>query len=112
MTLVHTFPTSNQVQALVNVSLVLESLRPGTMELGTWVHVVGYLAFSKAKTDEPCSDEEVHLHQAHVQALLLFPSGPMDISQYEEQMSKSAALKKIKKDNKHFCLAAQPKPPH
>lgn len=55
----------------VNVELLLETLASEATRIGEWVNVIGYVK------------GVVGREAAAVQALMVWPAGPMDIQQYE-----------------------------
>ena len=68
------------VKVLVDVRLVLESLGAEQTRVGEWVNVIGYITAPPATpVVEPkaCDSQAVH-----VQALILWSTGPLHIQQY------------------------------
>lgn len=78
LTLRHEHPRASRDRALVDVRLLLETLKSNQLQVGEWVNVIGYvtkvvpsqLAMSIAK-------------DVNVQALILWSAGPLDIQEYE-----------------------------
>jgi hypothetical protein len=67
---------------LVDVQLVLERLGAEQTRIGEWVNVIGYITrISKDSAGAAVSRPEVSM--VHVQALLLWSAGPLDIQQYQ-----------------------------
>jgi hypothetical protein len=65
----------------VDVQLVLERLGAEQTRIGEWVNVIGYITLiSAAATGQDSSRDE---SMVHVQALLLWSAGPLDIQQYQ-----------------------------
>lgn len=56
--------------AAVDVRLVLETLHPDTAHVGAWVNVMGYVTGTAAAA-------------AAVQAVAVWPAGPLDAGRYE-----------------------------
>jgi len=75
---------THQVLALVDVNLVLESMRSDQTRIGEWVTVIGYI------TDiEPASNLKGSTHvdpTVHAQAILVWSAGPFDIRRYEASL--------------------------
>lgn len=81
LTLGHVYPKGSNVTVSVNIELVLETLQPGMTRTGEWVNVVGYV-LAKPKPLGPRSESR-NEPSAHVQALVIWPTGPLDIQRYE-----------------------------
>lgn len=64
----------------VDARLVLEKLSIELTRVGEWVNVVGYVTAKPTPSKDACSD----VPSAHVQALLLWPAGPLDVQRYEK----------------------------
>lgn len=62
----------------VNIELVLQTLQSGLTRVGEWVNVIGYV------TMKPKSIRSADTPVACVQALVIWPTGPLDIRRYEE----------------------------
>ncbi|OAR01408.1 hypothetical protein LLEC1_04073 [Akanthomyces lecanii] len=71
ITLGHLYPRGTNVAVTVNVELLLETLASEATRTGEWVNVIGYVK------------GVVGRERAAVQALMVWPAGPMDIQQYE-----------------------------
>ncbi|PNY23098.1 Uncharacterized protein TCAP_06954 [Tolypocladium capitatum] len=78
----HRHPRGTNVVVSVNVELMLEMLRSELTRIGEWVNVIGYVT---ARPEDPAAmfgGEDVP--SAYIQALLIWPTGPLDIQQYEK----------------------------
>ncbi|TLD23949.1 hypothetical protein PspLS_06732 [Pyricularia sp. CBS 133598] len=90
LTLENTFQLGNsdsgsrqsQVQALVDVNLILQALNQEHTRSGEWVNVVGYITKSG-----PSGDKRTGNHRVKVQALLLWSAGPLSLQDYEKTLS-------------------------
>lgn len=80
LTLQHRDPKGPNVSALVDVQLVLERLGPEQTRIGEWVNVIGYITLISATTTGGASGRDESM--VHVQALLLWSAGPLDVEQY------------------------------
>lgn len=80
MTLQYSGGRDANVRALVDVHLVLAKLEAEQTRIGEWVNVLGYV------TSRPLSPAgKLVMHEGpsvHVQALLLWSAGPLDVQQY------------------------------
>ncbi|KAB5554586.1 CST complex subunit Ten1 [Coniochaeta sp. 2T2.1] len=76
----HRSPPDANVAALVDVSLILEKLGAEQTRTGEWVNVIGYITAAPKSSGgrNPSSEHS----EVHVQALLLWSAGPLDIQQY------------------------------
>ncbi|KAK9415383.1 hypothetical protein SUNI508_10573 [Seiridium unicorne] len=86
LTLKHSFPSSSNVRASVDVKLLLQCLNTGQTDVGRWVHVMGYVTSITKPRDvhrNTCDGAYVG-----VQALVLWPADDLDISAYEDSVSK------------------------
>ncbi|KAH6854352.1 CST complex subunit Ten1 [Chaetomium sp. MPI-CAGE-AT-0009] len=82
LTLEHRLPEeSHSVLALVDVTLVLESIGSEQTRVGEWVNVIGYItdAVPLALNRELSRGSPA----VHTQAVLLWSAGPFDIRKYE-----------------------------
>jgi hypothetical protein len=69
------------VRALVDVTLVLESLGSDQARVGEWVNVIGYITDVAPITDGKGPNHGTST--VHAQAILLWSAGPVDIRRYE-----------------------------
>lgn len=80
----HAYPQGTSVTVSVNVELVLRSADHELTRVGEWVNVVGYI------TSKPSSarlgPQNVDDLPLEVQALLLWPTGPLDVHMYEQSL--------------------------
>ncbi|UKZ73007.1 hypothetical protein TrVFT333_000646 [Trichoderma virens FT-333] len=72
------YPPGTNETVRVNIELVLETIQPGVTQVGQWVNVVGYIV---------AGNESL----VHVQALLLWSTGPLDIGRYEKSLQEQVA---------------------
>ncbi|XP_044721281.1 telomere capping, CST complex subunit domain-containing protein [Hirsutella rhossiliensis] len=78
----HLYPKGSNVVVSVNLELVIETLQPGLTRIGEWVNVIGYV-LAKPRSSAPGSGDRDG-SSAHVQALVIWPTGPLDIQHYEK----------------------------
>ncbi|XWW92759.1 hypothetical protein V2A60_000685 [Cordyceps javanica] len=77
ITLGHLYPRGTDVSVTVNVELLLETLAGEATHTGEWVNVIGYIKHAAVGRSGRGSGT------ATVQAVMVWPAGPMDIQQYE-----------------------------
>ena len=78
LTLQHDYPAGNNLQALVEVELVLSTLKSDHTRSGEWVNVIGYVKSPKQVCRLHASASSVT-----IQAIVLWPSGPIKLDGYE-----------------------------
>ncbi|KAI0406475.1 CST complex subunit Ten1 [Xylaria palmicola] len=92
ITLKHSFPKkSSHVEALVDVKLLLETLKFEQIQMGQWVHVIGYLTFISPEVLAPAtgprdSSRSKATTQVSVQALVFWVARDLDLAVYEKSM--------------------------
>ncbi|KAJ6443295.1 telomere capping, CST complex subunit domain-containing protein [Purpureocillium lavendulum] len=80
LTLGHLYPKGTNVAAAVDVRLVLGTLLSEMTRVGEWVNVIGYVT---ERRETPDSDSTADAPSAPIQALAVWPTGPLDIQRYE-----------------------------
>ncbi|KAJ0119159.1 hypothetical protein J7T55_013395 [Diaporthe amygdali] len=83
LTLQHKFPKPTEVQALVDVRLLLEKLTAEQTSVGEWVNVIGYINSPPSASVKKPTKRKRGLPAVHVQALMLWSPGSLDIGRYE-----------------------------
>ncbi|KAK3403198.1 CST complex subunit Ten1 [Sordaria brevicollis] len=94
LTLQHHHQTQDSpcVAALVDVTLVLRTLKSDQVRIGEWVNVIGYVTTvtpSPARKGSMRESEpfQARVHtQVRIRALLLWSSGPLDTQRYDESV--------------------------
>ncbi|KAK2003269.1 hypothetical protein LX36DRAFT_566555 [Colletotrichum falcatum] len=81
LTLEHSFPKGSHVSALVDIQLLLGTIKPNQTQIGEWVNVVGYVTPSPSGTRVKGTAREPR--KATIQALMLWSTGPLDLQRYE-----------------------------
>ncbi|KAI1366167.1 CST complex subunit Ten1 [Xylaria arbuscula] len=82
LTLRHQCPKEDgDVEALVDVNLLLKSLKSEQTDVGQWVHVIGYITF----LDRVSSNRKTTA-RVGVQALVFWVAQDLDLSAYERSM--------------------------
>ena len=76
----HMYPPGTNETVRVNIELVLETIQPGLTHVGQWVNVVGYIREGKGSSP------------VHVQALLVWLTGPLDLGRYEKSLQDQMGL--------------------
>lgn len=83
------YPPGTNETVLVDIELVLETLQPGLTQVGHWVNVVGYIVEGKKPGTQKHSG--TNKSPRHVQALLIWATGPLDIGRYEKSLEDAEA---------------------
>jgi hypothetical protein len=86
LTLEHNHPASNMYKALVDVNLLLSTLKSHETQIGEWVNVIGYI--ERFRKEDPPS---INGHEVRVQALVLWSSGPFNLEGYEKSLDRKIA---------------------
>ncbi|KAI9167597.1 hypothetical protein HJFPF1_03728 [Paramyrothecium foliicola] len=81
LTVCHSYPQDNNVVAVVDLDLVLESLNHEITQVGEWINLIGYVTPKPRSTAvaSHVSDKQ----PVYIQALLVWSTGPFEIKQYE-----------------------------
>lgn len=83
------YPPGTDETVLVDIELVLETIQPGLTQVGHWVNVVGYIVEgNKSGVQKPLGEKG---SPRHIQALLVWPTGPLDVGRYEKSLEDPAA---------------------
>lgn len=90
LTLQHLFPKSTEVQALVDVRLLLEKLTAEQTSVGEWVNIIGYINSPPSASVNVSTKRKRGLSAVHVQALMLWSAGELDIGRYEACLANTA----------------------
>lgn len=77
------------MEAQVDIRLVVNTLGSDETQVGEWVNVIGYI------TDEQVTDPLSKLLIIHVQAIVLWSSGPFVLQTYERSLSQQVNDTKI-----------------
>lgn len=93
VTLRHDYPKAEgNVEALVDVKLLLETLKSRQTDIGQWVHVIGYLTFVEpgVVTDAQHSSKRNSTPRVGVQALIMWVAQDLHLGTYEKTLSKDS----------------------
>ncbi|KAI1439174.1 CST complex subunit Ten1 [Xylaria sp. CBS 124048] len=85
----HGFPKGNSdVEAVVDVKLLLGTLKSEQTDIGQWVHVIGYLTFIRPAiaTDPRNGPGKKAVPCVDVQAILLWTARDLDLGAYEKSL--------------------------
>lgn len=85
LTLEHNHPPRNELKALVDIELVLGSIKSQESRIGEWVNVIGYIGATTQSTSAQSNGVKT---EVPVQALLLWSTGPLKLDRYEESLEK------------------------
>jgi hypothetical protein len=87
--LAHAYPRGTNVTAHVDVSLVLETLGEEQTRVGEWVNVIGYVTAKADAASAPTAPSiSTQAASVHVQALVLWSTGPLNVDRYEMSFEK------------------------
>ncbi|KAI0528176.1 CST complex subunit Ten1 [Xylaria bambusicola] len=82
ITLKHHCPKEDgDIEALVDVNLLLKSLKSEQTDLGQWIHVIGYITFLNRTSSSNKTTPRVG-----VQALVVWIAQDLDLGVYEKSM--------------------------
>lgn len=85
----HNHPAGTSVSALVDVNLVLETLNTDQTRVGEWVNVIGYVTSAVSPAETKSADPRGA--KVHIQAVLLWSTGPLDVQQYQNILDDARA---------------------
>jgi len=77
-------PRGSKDHVLVDVKLLLETLKTENTQIGEWVNVIGYIVASPVRPDTTPANRK--RSEVHIQALLLWSAGPLDLDRYEASL--------------------------
>lgn len=81
LTLQDAYPRQHTLAAMVDVKLLLPTLKSSQTDVGQWVNIIGYIT---ARPDlEPTPPANSSESRVYLQALLLWSAGPIDLGKYE-----------------------------
>ena len=83
LTLEHGHPPGNKLKALVDIQLLVNSLKSYETRFGEWINVIGYI---QAPQQNPGTHSDSLDSNVYVQALVLWSAGPMKIDGYENSL--------------------------
>jgi hypothetical protein len=83
LTLEHNHPLGSPFKALVDVNLLLNTLKLHETQIGEWVNVIGYI--KRIKIQDSLSGDE---REVRIQALVLWSSGPFHLEGYEKSLDR------------------------
>jgi hypothetical protein len=88
LTLEHNYPPGNELKALVDIELVLGSIKSHESRIGEWVNVMGYIGATKQSSSVQPNGVKIDIP---VQALLIWSAGPLKLDQYQESLEQQKA---------------------
>ncbi|KAI1211576.1 CST complex subunit Ten1 [Annulohypoxylon truncatum] len=80
--------------AYVDAKLILESLQHDHVDVGQWVHVVGYVNSAELMSPHAPSEGRSRF-TVRVQALVLWTAEDLDISAYEKTFERTVAFNRV-----------------
>jgi hypothetical protein len=92
-------PRKNPPSVAVDVNAILETITWEELCVGAWVNVIGYVrkaptaAWVKEVASTPASMSE----SMHVDAVIVFPAGAIDLGEYERILSDSQEVERTRR---------------
>jgi len=90
LTLEHNYPQGSHHKALVDVNLLLSTLKSNDTRIGEWVNILGYITPTPPETQNiiigSITSGEPRLSM--VQAILLWSAGSVRLQEYERSLAK------------------------
>ncbi len=86
LTMGHDFPKGTAVRAAVDVKLLLQTLKTNQTDVGSWVHVIGYVTSVEQNPAGPTKGGGP-ASTIGVQALLVWTAEDLDIPAYERALT-------------------------
>ncbi|KAL7799007.1 CST complex subunit Ten1 [Trichoderma ceciliae] len=80
----HMYPPGTDETVWVNIELILETIPSALTQVGQWVNVVGYIMEGNKSGVQRVLGQDAS--PVHVQALLMWSTGPLDIGRYEKSL--------------------------
>jgi hypothetical protein len=84
LTLEHKFPSEDNRFAIVDVNLLLSTLRSTDTQIGEWVNVMGYITTPPPKQFRNLEGRKVDVF---VQAIILWSAGSVKLDEYEKLLA-------------------------
>lgn len=75
----------------MDIRLLLEKLTVEQTSIGQWVNIIGYIASPPPEPLRNHSKRKVEVPTVHVQALVLWSAGALDLGQYEKCLANLTA---------------------
>lgn len=76
------------MKALVDIELVLGSIKSYETRIGEWVNVMGYVETPKQGPSNRPNGVQL---EVRIQAILLWSAGPLKLDRYEESLERQKA---------------------
>lgn len=79
----HNYPPGNAVKAMVDIRLLLNTLKSNETQIGEWVNIIGYI-----EAGQPIKRGELEQLSVNVQAVVLWSTGPLKLQAYERSFDR------------------------
>jgi hypothetical protein len=76
------------LKALVDIQLLVNTLKSHETQFGEWVNVIGYIQTPQQTPVTPSDGVDSYVY---VQAIVLWPAGPIKIDGYEKSLDQQKA---------------------
>jgi hypothetical protein len=84
LTLEHNHPAGNKLRALIDVRLLLNTMKSNETRIGEWLNVIGYVMASETvRTNGPHRNTQEAIP---VQAIVLWSAGPLKLDGYQRSL--------------------------
>lgn len=94
LTIEHRYPVRSQVQAVIDVTLLLQNLKVEQTDYGQWVNVIGYITSKEGRASlDSQSKPSSESHVVGIQALVLWVAQGLDVGSYEESFATTGLLR-------------------
>lgn len=88
LTLEHNYPPGNKSKVVVDVELLVNTLKSNETQIGEWVNVIGYIQTPQQKPTKLSNDT---YPRTRIQAIVLWSSGPLKLDGYEKSLEQQKA---------------------
>ncbi len=86
LTLEHNHPVGNTLKALVDVNLLVDTMKSNETRVGEWLNVMGYTKPESISTRSKDNQPGVT-----IQAIALWSAGPLNLKGYERSLDQQSA---------------------
>ena len=92
-------PRDNPPSIAVDVNAILETMTWEELCVGAWINVIGYVRKSPAAAwvKEVASAHASMPESVHVDAVIVFPAGPIDLGEYEQILGDSQEVERMRR---------------
>jgi hypothetical protein len=98
LVLKHNYPPSSASSTIthVNIDHVLETVKSTDIQVGSWVNIIGYVTAGEKIAKQPTARQSLKAkdppRQPHVQAIVLWSAGSVNLDAYEKAVEQRKLL--------------------